>query len=136
MPEERAYAVQLYVVPLPCQPCIEHTEQALRAELLELPSGVFVLSMHECMTWQIWTDKTAFHQYLLQGLLLAFLSQLHRMCVLLLAIMYPPIIPELFLPPTFVLQSYGIKIGYGAGGANQPGTIKPGETPQKSGGCC
>jgi len=33
-------------------------------------------------------------------------------------------------------QSYGIKIGYGAGAANQPGTIKPGETPQKSGGCC
>lgn len=57
MPEERAYAVQLYVVPLPCQPCIEHTGQALRAELQELPSGVFVLSMHECMTWQIWPDS-------------------------------------------------------------------------------
>eukprot|EP00983_Pelagomonas_calceolata_P090114 1157380-Pelagomonas_calceolata.AAC.15 len=34
------------------------------------------------------------------------------------------------------VQSYGIKIGYGANAANQPGTIKPGETPQKSGGCC
>ena len=36
------------------------------------------------------------------------------------------------------LQSYGIKVGYGAGGAAGPGTVRPGETaaPKQAGGCC
>lgn len=40
---------------------------------------------------------------------------------------------SLLLPP---LQSYGIKVGYGVGGAN-PQTVKPGEAEaKKASSCC
>ena len=36
-----------------------------------------------------------------------------------------------------LLQSYGIKVGYGAGTGNAPATIKPGESEQrKASSCC
>ena len=43
----------------------------------------------------------------------------------------------LILPSSLPLpsQSYGIKVGYGAGASGQP-TAKVGEEPKKAGGCC
>ena len=42
-----------------------------------------------------------------------------------------------FTSVPFPLQSYGIKVGYGAGGAAGQ-TVRPGETaaPKQAGGCC
>jgi hypothetical protein len=52
------------------------------------------------------------------------------------ALHHPGALGSSFLPSAAALQSYGIKVGYGVGGAN-PQTVKPGEAEaKKASSCC